>query len=304
MGRPIQKKWFGLATLPGNQIVVNGVKFADGTTASNAYIVKQTGSNAYVVQDTAKAHAPEIVFMVNANALSALLPGQCYILAKPFGGSSLPCAKIAQFRVDIYNVANTVPTEVGAPITTDISSYTWSTIPASAPGQADLISGAGSVGAILTLVKDLSGFGYFTAPTVTFTGGGTGATAHATIAAGAVSTLVLDTAGSGYATGGVTISAPPASVTAIAGTGTATAGVVDLGAITVATAGGYYTSAPAVTVVGGDGTATAVAVVTGGQVTSITVTAGGTTGYTTPVTFTIAAPAAASTATAHATVSV
>lgn len=138
MGRPIKRVWFGPSAAAGNQIVVNGVKFADGTTATNAYIVKQTGSAAYVVQDTAMTHAPEIVFMVNANSVSALLPGQCFITATPFGGSALPCAKIAQFRVSIYDVANTVPREVGDPAVQGETSYSWSTQPAVAPGQADL----------------------------------------------------------------------------------------------------------------------------------------------------------------------
>ena len=159
MGRPIQKKWFGAATVPGNQIVVNGVRFADGTTATSAYIVKQTGSNAYVVQDSALAHAAEIVFMVNAADVGSLLPSQCFILATPFGGSAVPCAKIAQFRVDVY--------ENGT-----INSYSWSNIPATQPGQANLISGSGGVGALLTLAVNLAGAGYFTAPIVTLTGGG------------------------------------------------------------------------------------------------------------------------------------
>ena len=140
MGKSIQKKWFGLPVTAGSgHIKVNGVKFADGTTATGAYIVKQTGSNAYVVQDAALAHAPETVFMVNAATLSALLPGQCFILATPFGGSALPCAKIAQYRVDLFNVAKTTAAEVGAPIDTAITSYTWSTQPATANGQSDLI---------------------------------------------------------------------------------------------------------------------------------------------------------------------
>ena len=141
MGRPIKGVWFGLPVGAGsNHITVNGVMFADGTTATNAYIVKQTGFNAYVVQDAGMTHAPEIVFMVNANALSALQPGQCFILATPFGGSALPCYKIAQFRVDIYDVANTVPREVGDPAVQGSTSYSWSTIPAAAFGQADLIT--------------------------------------------------------------------------------------------------------------------------------------------------------------------
>lgn len=126
MGRPIKGKWFGKSTGTGNQIVVNGVRFADGTTATNAYIVKQTGSNAYVVRDSADAHAAEIVFMVNASAVGDLLPGQCFITATPFGGSALPCKKIAQFRCDLFAADGTV------------DSYSWSTQPATANGQADL----------------------------------------------------------------------------------------------------------------------------------------------------------------------
>lgn len=128
MGRPIQKKWFGTPVTAGsNHIKVNGVKFADGTTSTSAYIVKQTGSTAYVVQDVALAHAPEIVFMVNATAVGSLLPGQCFILATPFGGSARPCEKITQFRLSLYEADGT------------IGNYSWSTIPANAAGQADLV---------------------------------------------------------------------------------------------------------------------------------------------------------------------
>jgi hypothetical protein len=135
MGRPIQKKWFGVSATAGNQIVVNGVRWADNTTSTNAYIVKQTGFNAYVVSNGTKN---EIVFMVNAAALATLLPGQCFITATPFGGSALPCYKIAQFRVDLFNTVNTVPREVGAPVPDPTTSYSWSTQPATAVGQADL----------------------------------------------------------------------------------------------------------------------------------------------------------------------
>jgi len=141
MGRPIQKKWFGLPVGSGTgHITVGGVKFADGTTATSAYIIKQTGSAAYVVQDAALTHAPEIVFMVNAASVSTLLPGQCFILATPFGGSALPCSKIAQFKLSTFNVINTVPREVGDPAVAAETDYTWSTMPAAAFGEADLIT--------------------------------------------------------------------------------------------------------------------------------------------------------------------
>jgi hypothetical protein len=136
MGRPIQKKWFGPAITPGNQIVVNGVRWADNTTATLAYIVKQTGSSAYIVSNgTTKA---EIVFMVNANGLGALLPGQCYITATPFGGTPLPCKTIAQYRVSLFTVPNSVPRTTGDPAVDAADDYRWSLIPAAAPGQCDL----------------------------------------------------------------------------------------------------------------------------------------------------------------------
>ena len=126
MGKPIQKKWFGVPTGAGTQIVVDGVRFADGTVATSAYIVKQTGSTAYVVQDVAMTHEAEIVFMVNASTTAALQPGQCFITAVPFGGSALPCEKIAQFRLSVYNADGSV------------SSYSWSTVPTVAAGEAAL----------------------------------------------------------------------------------------------------------------------------------------------------------------------
>ena len=141
MGKPVKKTWFGVGTSGSKQFVVNGVKFADGSVATSAYIVKQTGSAAYVVQDTGMTHAAEIVFLVNAASTAALLPGQCFILATPFGGTALPCAKIAQYRVDLYNVANTSPTVIGGDIAVDahaITSYSWSTAAASTVGKATM----------------------------------------------------------------------------------------------------------------------------------------------------------------------
>lgn len=164
MGKPVRKSWFGQPVgVDTGHITVDGVKFADGTTSSNAYIVKQTGSAAYIVQDDALTHDPEIVFMVNATSTGALQPGECYIKALPFGGVSAPCAKIAQYRVDLYEGS-------------DVNSYSWSTTPAVDYGQADLIktsaivpilapviSGTPAVGQALTVsTGSWSGVGPFT----------------------------------------------------------------------------------------------------------------------------------------------
>ena len=127
MGRPIQKKWFGTPVTPGsNHIKVNGVKWADGTTSTDAYIVKQTGDRAYLVSNgTTKS---EIVFLVNATATGQLNPSECYILATPFGGSARPCEKIAQYRLSLFMADGT------------IDDFSWSTIPAVKVGEADLIT--------------------------------------------------------------------------------------------------------------------------------------------------------------------
>jgi hypothetical protein len=137
-GVPIQGEYMARPIQKSNQIVVNGVRFRDGTTAVNAYIVNQTGSSAYTIQDTAMAHAPEICFMVNADGLGALQPSQCYITATPFGGVPLPCKTIAQYRVSLFTVPNSVPRRVGDPAVVAADDYRWSLIPPVARGQAAL----------------------------------------------------------------------------------------------------------------------------------------------------------------------
>jgi hypothetical protein len=122
MGKPIKKKWFGPPIASGNQIIVDAVRFADGTLVGPAYIVKQTGDRAYIVSDGTKS---EIAFLANAEPAD-LLPGQCRIAATPFGGAPRPCEKIAQYRLSLHEVDGT------------INDYTWSTIPAVKKGQADL----------------------------------------------------------------------------------------------------------------------------------------------------------------------
>lgn len=296
MGRPIQKKWFGPASVAGAQIVVTGVRWADNTTATNAYIVKQTGSAAYVVSNGVKA---EICFMVNANGLGALLPSQCYINVTPFGGSALPSETIAQYRVSTYDVPNSVAREVGDPAVSPVSNYSWSTVPATQRGQADLITATAIPGAILSVAMGAVGYGYFSAPAVTFTGGGIGATGTAVLTNGTVTSVTVGAPGSGYTTGAMTLGAPPAAVTAL---GTVVLTLDAVTSITVDTAGGYYTIAPIVTISGDGIGATGTAIVSGGVVTSVTIDNGGS-GYTT-ATVAFAAPPASVQATATATVSV
>ena len=66
MGRPIKKHWFGTSE-NNDKIVVNGAKWKDGTTSTDAYIVKQTGDTAYLVSNSTKQ---EILFLKNAESVS------------------------------------------------------------------------------------------------------------------------------------------------------------------------------------------------------------------------------------------
>ena len=128
MGRPINRKWFGTA-VPGDvnpRITITGAKFADGVVATGAVIVKQTGAKTYVVSRL-DGRPAESLHMVDGNSGTAgLLPGQCYIKVRPFGGVPVTCEKIQQYRVSVHGIDGT------------IRSYGWSTTAATKDGQADL----------------------------------------------------------------------------------------------------------------------------------------------------------------------
>jgi hypothetical protein len=132
---------------------------------------------------------------------------------------------------------------------------------------------------VASLTRTSGGSGYTGSAFVFFLGGGgTGATATATVSGGAVSALTLTSGGSGYT------SAPEVLIFASAGTGaTATATLTSSGAlsgVTVVNGGSGFTSVPLLTIVGGGGAgATAIAVLTATSIASVNLTAGGS-GYT------------------------
>ena len=108
-------------------------------------------------------------------------------------------------------------------------------------------------------------------PNVSYSSGGTGATAIATVA-GAVTAATIVNHGSGYT------SAPGVVLTGGGGTGATATALVSgpVTAVTVTNGGMGYTDPPAVSFVGGGGTgATAVATIEGGAVSQIAVTNGG-----------------------------
>ncbi|PLS01598.1 hypothetical protein [Neobacillus cucumis] len=129
------------------------------------------------------------------------------------------------------------------------------------------------------------GSGYTSEPTVEITGGGgSGATATATLAPRAVESVKLTNGGSGYTT------VPSILFTGGFGTGAkaeASLNATSLSSITVTNGGSKYSSPPTVTITGGGGSgATATATVKSGRVLAITVINSGS-GYTTMPTITL-----------------
>jgi hypothetical protein len=140
-------------------------------------------------------------------------------------------------------------------------------------------------GPLTGLTLTSAGTGYTSAPTVTISGGGgTGATASATLVPAPVASLALTNGGSGYT------SPPAVAITGGGGTGataTATLATRSVASVAVTNGGSGYTTVPTVSFSGGGGTgATATVTLTNRKVTAITITNGGS-GYTTAPTVTI-----------------
>ncbi len=133
-------------------------------------------------------------------------------------------------------------------------------------------------GKVASVVVDSAGTGYTTVPTVAFTGGGgSGATAVATVAGGSLLSVTVNTGGTGYT------AAPSVSFSGGGGSGAAAFAKTVGSSVTevvITSAGSQYVSAPTVSFTGGSGSgATATAIVSPAIVTGVTVTSGGT-GYT------------------------
>ncbi|MEO0018489.1 MAG: hypothetical protein RLZZ522_1772 [Verrucomicrobiota bacterium] len=107
---------------------------------------------------------------------------------------------------------------------------------------------------VRSVIIDSGGTGYSTAPTVSFTdGGGAGATGFAIVRDGLVADVTVTHGGSGYST------PPTINFTGGGGSGAAaTAKIVgSVGSVTIASGGSAYTAAPVITFEGGNGSGAA-----------------------------------------------
>ena len=137
-------------------------------------------------------------------------------------------------------------------------------------------------GVVGSVVVTTGGVGYVAAPVVSFVGGGgSGATAIATLTGDAVTGITVTNGGTGYTSAPTVVLTGTATTTAVAvSIVTPVVPLPSVGFVTITNPGTSYTSAPSVTFSGGGGTgAAATATVTAGAVTGITVTNPGS-GYT------------------------
>lgn len=140
-------------------------------------------------------------------------------------------------------------------------------------------------GAIEAITVTNEGGNYFVAPTVTISGDGVNAAAHAVIEGGRVIRIEIDNNGSGF-TAAPTITLRESTTMATA-TATVTNGAVT--ALTITNAGSGYTSCPRVIMTGGGGQGAEAVAHIAGTVQSVNVTAGGT-GYTSAPSVAVAHP--------------
>ncbi|MGB8216780.1 MAG: hypothetical protein WCE94_05695 [Candidatus Methanoperedens sp.] len=248
-----------------------------GTVSSVRVTAQGTG---YTTAPTITIAAPTVVGGTRATATATLTSSvvSIRVTAAGTGYATAPTITIAAPTTAGGITATATATRVGGRITGITVTNAGSGYTA-APRVT--ITGGGGTGAtatatlsarVIAVTVTNRGSGYTAAPRVTITGGGgTGAAATATITAAAV-VLTLTNPGSGYT------SVPNVTITGGGGRGmTANATLAPM-TLTLTNPGSGYTSAPAVTITGEGTGATAIAIITG-SLSGITLTSGGS-GYT------------------------
>ena len=102
MGRPINKKFFGVEATPTQaKILANGVVWSNGDVSTDVAILRQVGSKRYIVTDGTHT---EVVTLVPANSAELLAKGQCAITARSTSSEeSFMCVKISQYRATVMD---------------------------------------------------------------------------------------------------------------------------------------------------------------------------------------------------------
>lgn len=157
MGRPLKKSFFGSPATAGAQVLLASARIAGQSAAAGYYIVRQVGTGRYQVTNGTLTGVVRLV------AAGTLQEGEAHCIVKPYGESN-------EYARVIHN--RSVKTWSG-------KSYSWSTVAATAAGQAD-IAGTFAKTAPFTLVASFSGNTFTEGQTATSTVTPTGNTGSVT----------------------------------------------------------------------------------------------------------------------------
>jgi hypothetical protein len=257
-----------LALTPSSQNGVTRVLDFEWDDSLKHYVSQQTQLGTPIVAADVLGVAllpPNVLFLGIYVSVSRPQAGVILTPSTRNGGLTFPAINCGAAQVGEFAAPDATSWVTGGPgaevesvtLTTPGSGYTTApTVALTGGGGTGATATATLVGAGLSGITVASaGSGYSTAPTVTITGGGgTGATATATVSGGAITGFTVTAAGSGY-TSPPTVGLSGGGGTGGAGTAAVTASAV--ASVTVTNPGSGYTSAPTVAFSGGGGTAAA-----------------------------------------------
>ena len=281
---------------------------AAGTFSASGVRMKQWKNDRAIISDPYKGYftwdAIDLISVGSVGAVGITATGSGYT-TPPTVTVSAPNQTNGVQATLVASISNAASTITNISITSGGTLYTsFPTVTIAPPSnpygvQAQAVVTSITTGAVSSIQITNPGYGYTTAPSITFSSGAAAATA--VVGSGLVSSLSITNAGSGYT------SAPTVTFTGGGGTGaTAVAGPLTFKTgtigIIVNSSGTGYSSVPTVVISAapsGGTNAAATAIVFGGQVTQIIVTNPGA-GYTTvpSVSFSGGTPTTAATATA------
>lgn len=198
MGKPIDRRYFGVLEKAGPQIV--GAAYFSGG-ADWAYILKQSSSSKFVVH---KYDDPNQKMKASLVDSAPATFGDFVILVAPFGEGPQYARKITSRKVYLFDGRVLKWSTDPAQNATECDVFISGEYPTLAEATANIVNGE-----IDTITVNVNGHGYYNPPLVLILGDGNGATAEAVLSTGDdVLTINVISGGSGYTYANVVITPP------------------------------------------------------------------------------------------------